>query len=269
LALRGRCKKLLAVDYDSRTIDLARKDKIVDQISDDPAEILPQADLIILATPVKAIIETIQALPELHPGSPVVLDLGSTKTLICAALDQLPARFDPIGGHPMCGKEASGLAYADVDLFVGAPFALTRLPRTRQNACKVAEDLVNSLGAYPLWLDPETHDRWTAASSHFPYLVSVALALATPEEAAPMIGPGFRSTTRLASSSPSMMLDILTSNRKNVLQAIKQFQATLLSIEKLLSESDEDRLKDLMDQAVKKRLHFNASNGGKYETPRQ
>lgn len=269
LGLRGRCKKLLAVDNDSRTIDLAREDKIVDQISDDPAEILPQAELVILATPVKTILESIRLLPELHPGSPVVLDLGSTKTQICTALDRLPARFDPIGGHPMCGKETSGLAQAEADLFKGAPFALSKLPRTSQNACKVAEGLVKILGAYPLWLDPETHDRWTAASSHFPYLVSLALVLATPDEATPMIGPGFRSATRLASSSPNMMLDILTTNRKNVLQAITQFQTILCLIEELLTESDEDRIQDLMDQSVNKRLHFNTPSGGDDEISRQ
>lgn len=269
LGLRGRCKKLLAVDNDSLTIDLAREEKIVDQISDDPAEILPQAELVILATPVKTILESIRLLPELHPGSPVVLDLGSTKTQICTALDRLPARFDPIGGHPMCGKETSGLAQAEADLFTGAPFALSKLPRTSQDACKVAEELVKILGAYPLWLDPETHDRWTATSSHFPYLVSLALVLATPDEVAPMIGPGFRSATRLASSSPNMMLDILTTNRKNVLQAITQFQTILRSIEELLTESDEDRIQDLMNQSVNKRLHFNTPSGGEDEISRQ
>lgn len=269
LGLRGRCKKLLAVDNDSLTIDLAREGKIVDQISDDPAEILPQAELVILATPVKTILESIRLLPELHPGSPVVLDLGSTKTQICTALDRLPARFDPIGGHPMCGKETSGLAQAEADLFTGAPFALSKLPRTSQDACKVAEELVKILGAYPLWLDPETHDRWTATSSHFPYLVSLALVLATPDEVAPMIGPGFRSATRLASSSPNMMLDILTTNRKNVLQAITQFQTILRSIEELLTEGDEYQIQDLMNQSVNKRLHFNTPSGGEDEISRQ
>lgn len=269
LGLRGRCKKLLAVDNDSLTIDLAREEKIVDQISDDPAEILPQAELVILATPVKTILESIRLLPELHPGSPVVLDLGSTKTQICTALDRLPARFDPIGGHPMCGKETSGLAQAEADLFTGAPFALSKLPRTSQDACKVAEELVKILGAYPLWLDPETHDRWTATSSHFPYLVSLALVLATPDEVAPMIGPGFRSATRLASSSPNMMLDILTTNRKNVLQAITQFQTILRSIEELLTEGDEYQIQDLMNQSVNKRLHFNTPSGGEDEISRQ
>ena len=84
-----------------------------------------------------------------------------------------------------------------------------------------------------------------------------------------MIGTGFRSATRLASSSPSMMLDILTTNRKNVLQALNQFQATLLSIEEVLSKSDDHQLNDLLIRAVSKRDHINSLTGGKHETSRQ
>jgi prephenate dehydrogenase len=84
-----------------------------------------------------------------------------------------------------------------------------------------------------------------------------------------MIGPGFRSATRLASSSPNMMLDILTTNRKNVLQAITQFQTILRSIEELLTEGDEYQIQDLMNQSVNKRLHFNTPSGGEDEISRQ
>ncbi len=69
----------------------------------------------------------------------------------------------------------------------------------------------------PLWLDAETHDRWTAATSHLPYLVASALTNCTPLEARPLVGPGFRGTARLSVSSTAMMLDILASNRHNIL----------------------------------------------------
>jgi prephenate dehydrogenase len=195
LALRDRCQVLLAIDPDPETLDLARRRHIVDQLSPDPASLLPQADVIILAAPVNAILETIENLPSLHPGSPVVIDLGSSKTQICQALDDLPARFDPIGGHPMCGKETSSLVNAEASLFQGAVFAFTPLKRTSPRARTIAEQLAHTIGSRPLWIDPAIHDQWAAATSHLPYLLASALALATPFEAAPLVGPGFHSSS--------------------------------------------------------------------------
>ena len=191
-----------------------------------------------LAAPVRAIIELIGQLPRHHSGNPIVIDLGSTKTEIARALDALPSRFDPLGGHPMCGKETGGLAHAEAALFQGAPFAWTPLPRTSVRARSLAEQITRAVGAHPLWLDPETHDTWVAATSHLPYLLATALALATPQEAAPLIGPGFRSTTRLAGSDSGIMLDILATNRKPVLKALTHFHQTLDRLEAKLRDEE-------------------------------
>ncbi|MDV7397364.1 prephenate dehydrogenase/arogenate dehydrogenase family protein, partial [Arthrospira platensis SPKY1] len=116
------------------------------------------------------------------------LDLCSTKTEILAAMDRLPANFDPIGGHPMCGKETSGLENADPAIYREAPFAIVPLERTSPAALALTGELIQTIGARPLLLDPATHDAWTAATSHFPYLLTAALVLSTPPDAAPLIG---------------------------------------------------------------------------------
>jgi prephenate dehydrogenase len=242
LALRPHCLSLSATDPDPETLSLAAQAHIADQISADAAEILPDADLVILAAPVKAILGIIEQLPRLHPGSPVVMDLGSTKTDICQAFQELPARFDPLGGHPMCGKETSGLGQAEPGLFRDAPFVLTPLERTTTRARSLGAQLVGALGARLLWLDPATHDRWTAATSHAPYLLSIALALATPAETAPLIGPGFLSTSRLAGSSTKMMADILETNRGNVLTALSLLKAELDRLESSVRQADHTAL---------------------------
>ena len=210
LALRDRCQTLLGIDPNPETLSLARRRNIVDQLAPGPTLLLPQADVIILAAPVGAIIEIIGDLPSLHHGSPVVIDLGSSKSEICQAFNTLPARFDPLGGHPMCGKETSSLVNAEETLFQGAVFAFTPLSRTSPRARAIAEELSRTIGSRPLWIDPKTHDQWTAATSHLPYLLASALSLATPSEATPLVGPGFRSTSRLAATTPSMMEDVLT-----------------------------------------------------------
>lgn len=109
LALHGRCARLLGCDRDPDVVTLALERQVVDAASTEPAALLPQADLVVLAVPVRASLEWLQRLPGLHPGQAVVLDLGSTKTAVLQAMEALPERFDPLGGHPMCGKEDGSL----------------------------------------------------------------------------------------------------------------------------------------------------------------
>lgn len=250
LALRGHCAAVWGVDPDPLARQLASERQAVDRVSADPAEALPQADLVVLAAPVGAILALLRDLPGLHPGSPVVLDLGSTKAEVVRAMAGLPERFDPLGGHPMCGKEKASLEYADPALFRDAPFAFTPLPRTRPRARLLADQLARFLGARPLWLDAETHDRWTAATSHAPYLLASALSAATPGESAPLVGPGFRSTARLAAASPGMMLDILVTNRQQVLEAVGRFRRSLDALEAHLAQGDWEALERLLAQGA-------------------
>jgi prephenate dehydrogenase len=239
LALRGRCAELLGIDPDPDALALALELGAADRVSANPAELLPEADIIILAAPVLAILSLLQALPDLHPGSPIVLDLGSTKREIVQAMEALPARFDPLGAHPMCGKETNTLRSAEASLFAGRPFAFTPLARTSARARQLADELVTVLGARPLWLDAETHDRWAAATSHAPYLIANALSAATPLEAqAALAGSGYQSTTRIAATPPEIMGDILMTNRENVLAALAAFRAQLDILEAQLAAAD-------------------------------
>jgi len=265
LALRDRCQSLLAIDPDPETISLARRRHIVDHITSHPTDLLDQADVIFLAAPVNAILEIIAVLPALHPGSPVVIDLGSSKTRICQALEGLPERFDPIGGHPMCGKETSSLANAEANLFQGSVFAFTPLARTSPRARTIAEQVAHTVGSRPLWIDPRTHDQWTAATSHLPYLLASALALATPSEAAPLVGTGFQSTSRLATSPASVMSDILTSNQDNVLEALERFRDQLDLLESYLTGGETGTLIELLSQSAARRemLLDNAQREGR------
>jgi prephenate dehydrogenase len=249
LALRGRVARLYGIDSDQETRTLALERDVVDEVDSSGDTILPKAELIILATPICAILEMIEQLPALHPGSPVVVDIGSTKGEVVEALGKLPERFDPLGGHPMCGKERLSLANADPAIFQGAAFAFTPLQRTSPRARVIAEQLATEVGSRPLWLDPITHDRWTAATSHLPYLIASALSLATPTEAAPLVGPGFRSTTRVAAQKPAMFLDIVKTNRVNLINGISQFRNELDAIQSCLEGGDFDELEVILSHS--------------------
>ncbi len=264
LALHGQCRSLVGIDPDLNTLRLAETLQIFDRLSDRPEAILAGCSLVVLAAPVREIIRLLGALPDLHPGPAVVIDLGSSKVEILRAMQSLPPCFDPLGGHPMCGKERGGLANADPALFRQRIFVFTRLDRTTPAACSLAGQVASAVGALPRWLDAETHDRWIAATSHLPYLAACALALAVPEEAAPLAGPGFASTTRLASSPASMMLDVLLTNRVNLLNELQGFRSQLERLERSLERWDEGALKGLLDDAAARRenLLFTPPGGG-------
>jgi prephenate dehydrogenase len=192
-----------------------------------------------------------------------VLDLGSTKVEILRAMGALPDRFDPLGGHPMCGKERSSLKAADAQLFRGQPFAFTPLARTSAKARRLAGQLAAAVGARPIWIDAGAHDRWVAATSHLPYLLASALSASTPPECAPLVGPGFRSTSRLASTSPEVMLDILITNRSNLLEALSRFQARLDGLERWLESGDwPELLLALTDGAARREAILAAADRG-------
>ena len=262
LALRGRVGELTGIDPDPATLALAREWNLADHLAPAPEGLLEDADMIVLAAPISAILALIEALPGLHPGSPVVLDLGSTKKVVLERMARLPARFDALGGHPMCGKEHSSLAQAEAGLYRGAPFALVPLPRTTLRARSAALALVEAAGACPLWMDELDHDRWVAATSHLPYLVSSALAACTPPEAAPMSGPGFRSATRLAAQPPALMLDILATNRQNVLGVLRRLHARLDLFEHLLDSEDYAALERLLAEGAERREKILAAQPG-------
>jgi prephenate dehydrogenase len=249
LALKGKCAALHGIDSDHATLEFALSKNIVDQADTDPVKLLPQADLIILATPVPAIIDFIHKLPSLVKQPCILLDLGSTKKDIVQAMDTLPENFDPLGGHPICGKEKLGLENADDKLFQTAPFVITPLERTTQRARNAAEQIISTIGARLIEMDAEEHDRILASTSHFPFLLSSALARSTPQEFASFVGTGFKSTSRLAGTPSSMMMGVLKSNRENILNAIQTFRNSLNEMGSALQTENYTQLELLLNQS--------------------
>jgi prephenate dehydrogenase len=242
LALKGKCAALYGVEPSQATRDLALRQSIVDFVDENPAIILPQVDLVVLAAPVPAILKLIENLPEYTPNPCIVVDLGSSKAAIVQKMAALPENFDPIGGHPICGKERLSLENADRTLYYAAPFLLTPLKRTSRRARMACEQIISAIGAKAEFLDAEEHDRILACTSHLPFLLSSALALATPQDVSSFIGPGFRSTSRLAGTPATMMLGVVLSNRRNILAALERLQDELALFTSAIAENDVESL---------------------------
>ncbi|HET9915293.1 MAG TPA: prephenate dehydrogenase/arogenate dehydrogenase family protein [Anaerolineales bacterium] len=249
LALKGKCAALYGIDSQPATLELALAQKIVHQADSDPAKLLPQADLVILATPVPIIIDFIEKLPALTQSPCIVLDLGSTKRDIVQAMAALPERFDPVGGHPICGKEKSGLENADANLYRESIFVVTALERTTGRAKSAMQEIISAIGAHAAEIAAEDHDRVLAATSHLPCVLSTALALCTPQEFVSFVGTGFKSTSRLAGTPASMAMGIYKSNRDNILNAVQSFRSSLNRIEAALQHEDYPELELLLNQS--------------------
>jgi len=256
LGLRGKCAALYGIDPHPPTLALARSQHIVDEADSDTASLLPKADMVILSAPVLSILNLLEQLPSFTPNPSIVMDLGSTKRLVVEAMSRLPGRFDPIGGHPICGREKLSLANAERTLYYSAPFLLTPLERTTPRAISAAYQVIEALGAKPKTLDAVEHDRILASTSHLPFLISSALALATTQEVTPFIGPGFKSASRLAGTPSSMMLGVLQTNRENVLNVLRGMQSQLSEIESVLSSGDFSKLDSLLNEAQRKYQAF-------------
>jgi prephenate dehydrogenase len=255
LALNGACRSISGYDIAPDTIRQAIDRGIIHRPIDLRGD---EVDLLILAAPVSAILDWLDRVPPVFSGEFHLLDLGSTKTRIVERMRLLPDRISPLGGHPMCGKETSGLSAADGDLFRGCLFVLTPLEQTRPGTLNLALELTAALHARSLRLDPQRHDRATAAISHLPYLISTTLVDAVmhldDDEAWPLAASGFRDTSRLAASDVTMLLDILKSNRGEVLNAMESAKLSLQATIELIEREDWPELRAKLEAVREKRM---------------
>jgi prephenate dehydrogenase len=276
LRTRGVCREVIGVARHPATLQMARDLRFIDRGATDLAEGLRDADVVVLATPVRDILDKLAIIgPMLKPGG-VVMDIGSTKTAICEAMAALPDGIQPLGGHPMCGKETSGLAMADPTLYRDRVFALVPLPRTTPETLEVGRALALGIGARPLVIDAAReysgaareysgaarHDRLVAAISHLPFMLASALveAAAAVAEGDPLAwqlaAGGFYDTSRLAASDPTMMLDILATNRDEVLRALREARGQLDYLARLLEDGDLETLRAAIEAARNRRMEI-------------
>lgn len=199
------------------------------------------ADIVFLAAPIPALPDLFIEFAD-HRG--IVTDLASTKGTVMRWA--AAAGLDLVGGHPMCGRERSGLDAADPAIFGGAPWLLTR-----EEPALV--DLVRAVGAVPVTVDPEQHDRLVAGVSHAAFALSAAYVLALAgggewDRMAQLAGPGYRDMSRLAGGDPELHGAIASTNRDAMAGALRAVEASVARIRRHLEEGD-PRLVELLEEA--------------------
>jgi len=202
------------------------------------------ADVVVVGAPISAMREVFAKVAGI-PGARVVTDMASTKTdvLQWAAAEGLD---DFVGGHPLCGREVSGIDHADASLFEGAAWVLTRTE-------PAVADLVEAVGAHPVVVEAITHDRLVAGVSHAAFLLSVGYVLAVSHrsdwgEASGLAAGGFRDMSRLAAGDPDMYAWVVRTNRDNILEVLDGISADLARIRRHI-EADDPRLIELFEEA--------------------
>jgi len=230
---------------------------IIDEYSTDPAAGVKDAGLVLLAPPpgqFEAIAKDIKG--RLKTGA-IVTDVGSVKGEIVKRLEALmPEGVSFVGGHPIAGKESSGVDGADAKLFKGARCIITPTGNTDGSALENVVELWETFGCKVSLMTPDEHDMIFAAVSHMPHVLAYVLVNAIMDTKEDMLhygGSGLKDMTRVALSSPELWSDICSYNREPVLKALKGFSSSLTHTIDLIERSDWDSLEKEFKKAKKRR----------------
>jgi prephenate dehydrogenase len=245
LALRQagwRRVEVVGYDRSHKAGSLALKLGAVDKIESNLHKTVKGADIVIVATPVLTVEGIFSQIASGLSSNSIVTDTASTKLQVMRwAEELLPSGVDFIGGHPMAGKEISGIGAATADLFHNCTYCLTPALQARPAAVRTVKEMVKKLEAVPLTISAQEHDSLVAGVSHLPLLLSVALVSATTknpswQQMSRIAASGYRDLTRLASGNPEVNAHICLSNKTAIVSWIDVFSEELQRLRKLVAD---------------------------------
>lgn len=256
----NREHQLLGISRRAETCRIAQERGIVHQASTTP-ELMANADIIFLCTPLGAIEDTVRALvPYLNPKT-VLTDVGSVKAPIVQAIAPLWPNF--VGGHPMAGTTNAGIDAAIPHLFEGRPYVLTPTPETPPQAIATVASLVEELKSVLHICEPTVHDQAVALISHLPVMVSASLIATCMQEPADTLNlaqqlasSGFRDTSRVGGGNPELGVMMATFNRTEVLRSLKSYRNQLDTLIDYITQQDWPSLEATLTQTQQARPNF-------------
>jgi prephenate dehydrogenase len=229
LALRDKFPDIQITGYDRHAVlEHALAAGVIARGEADLSRAVSEADLVYIALPIGVTIDALPGVASASGREALVTDTASTK----AAVSQTAARYFSgstakfLGGHPMAGKENSGVEHASPDLFHGSRYALIGVEADADERVKAFAEVIHTIGAEPVWCDAETHDWSVGVVSHLPQMLAVALAQVirdeTDETGMPLTlaGPGLKDSLRLAGSPYGLWRDVALTNRENIARSL-------------------------------------------------
>lgn len=243
-----------------KSMDLAIEMGAVDFVSSDIEEVVKDADVIFLSTPVLQMVPMVEKmLPYLKSGA-IITDAGSTKQFIWKNLKKiLPADIYYVAGHPMTGREMSGVTAAKKDLFENKCYVIVENTGAPKEATDKICDLVRLTGADLETLDIAQHDRCASVISHIPHVAAAGLVTllnrshGDMEACLKLAGGGFKDTTRIASSNADMWADICMTNQEAITNHLKLLQGILAEVIVAIESGDRQAVHDYFAESKKRR----------------
>jgi prephenate dehydrogenase len=237
-AKRAGVEHVAGYDADPQALEVASERGAVDSAAASAEDAVAEADLAVVAVPVTQLAAQVRAVLDAAPEGATVTDLGSTKQWALG----LSERF--LGGHPVCGREAHGPAHATADLFEGATWFLTPGAGTDADRYRLVHGFVVSLGAVPVAIDPQAHDRLVALTSHLPHALANVLVnqagAGRIEGHDPLAAAGgsLRDMTRVAGANPRIWVDIFLDNAGALAEALAEHRRRVEQLEQALAAHD-------------------------------
>ncbi len=243
---------ITGIDTSEAHLETALKLGIIDAKGDESS--LKDAEIIILSIPVDAAVNVLPGILDTVQDEALIIDAGSTKTLICATVKTHPKRRNFLACHPIAGTEFSGPSAAIEGLFEGKTNIICEVEKTAFKLQEKALEIFQKLGMRIRYMNPEAHDKHIAYVSHLSHISSFMLGKTVIEKEKnerdifDMAGSGFESTVRLAKSSPAMWTPIFDQNKENVIETLEEYIQNLESFKQKLKEDDLEGLyKDMQD----------------------
>ncbi|NLM73586.1 MAG: prephenate dehydrogenase [Clostridiaceae bacterium] len=249
----GRTYIVYGCDRQEKVLESALKDKVIDricQIND-----LGDCDAIFLCVPVSGMKPILEELIVNIKNNCVLTDVGSTKGDVSRLIDSLGLNGRFIGGHPLAGSEKSGYEASKSNMFENAYYCLTPTSETRSEDLEFLKDIVADMGAIPIIMTPEEHDKATAAISHVPHVVAALLVnmvgeLDNQDNIMKNIAAGgFKDITRIASSNPDLWTGICFSNKEMLLNTLSHFSDGLERFKEILLNDQKESVNRFFDSA--------------------
>ena len=237
----GAAQVVAGFDPDPAALEASLARGALDEPVDSLAVAVAGAELVVVAAPVAQVAAQVRAALEASGDETTVTDVGSTKSGACEAAGRSP-RF--VGGHPVSGSEARGAEHASAELFDGATWFLTPLAETDPARYRLVHGFVSALGATPVAVDPQAHDRLVALTSHLPHALANLLvnqAGATRVEGhEPLAAAGgsLRDMTRVAGANPRIWVDIFVENAASLRESLAEHRRRVEQLEAALDAGD-------------------------------
>lgn len=242
--------EVVGLSRSKKTLTLAKKLRAVDKASED-INIIRDADLVILATPVNTILDLAPVISRHIKPDCIVCDVGSTKKGLVSRLERVFPRY--VGAHPLAGSEKHGIINASSELFKDSACILTPTNNTAPAVLLKLRKFWAALGAKVIFLSPDTHDKILSFSSHLPHAAAFSLINTVPARYFGLAARGLKDTTRIAASDSRLWLDIFLSNGRYLVKAIEAFQDNLSRMKAAIQKQDKILLAAILKQAQKKR----------------